>query len=61
VKGRADDIQKEPGGHRTFESWGREGWGLCKRAVYLGGRLRVAVRGGGRGARDADAPEVPAE
>jgi hypothetical protein len=61
VKDRAADIQKELGGHRTFESWGREGWELCKHAVYLDGRLKVAVRGGGRGARDADAPEVPAE
>ena len=59
VKDRADDIQKELSEHRTFESWGREGWELCKHAVYLDGQLKVAVRGGGRAVRDA--PEVPAD
>jgi hypothetical protein len=61
MKDRADDIRKELGEHRTFESWGREGWELCKHAVYLDGQLKVAARGSGRAARDADAPEVPAD
>jgi hypothetical protein len=61
MKDRADDIQKELSEHRTFESWGREGWELCKHAVYLDGQLKVAVRGSGRAAKDADAPEVPAD
>jgi hypothetical protein len=56
TKDKAAEIKKELDQHQSFESWGREGWELSKRAVYLNGELKVAA---GRGARDA--PEVPAE
>src|SRR5437868_222618 len=32
----ADDLRD----HQTFESWGKEGFELAKRAVYLNGELK---------------------
>jgi hypothetical protein len=61
VKDRAGDIRKELAEHTTFASWGREGLELAKRVVYLNGDLKVAVSRGDRSARDAEAPEVPAD
>jgi hypothetical protein len=55
MKGKADDIKKELSDHQTFESWGREGAALSKKAVYLDGELKVGA------ARDADVPEAAAE
>src|SRR5262249_22225488 len=57
---KAADIGKELENDQTFESWAREGLAMSKRVVYLNGELKVAV-GGGRGGRDADVPEAPAE
>jgi hypothetical protein len=58
MKDKAEDIKKELEAHRTFESWGREGLELSKRVVYLNGELKVAA---GRGGRDDDVPEAPAD
>lgn len=38
------------------ESWGRQGWELCKRAVYLNGDPKVAVSQGRQLAEQADVP-----
>jgi hypothetical protein len=58
MKEKAAEVNKELDAHQTFESWAREGLDLSKRVVYLGGELKVAA---GRGVRDEDAPEAPAE
>ena len=58
MKEKADDVKKELEAHQTFESWGREGLELSKRVVYLNGELKVAA---GRGGRDDEVPEAPAE
>jgi hypothetical protein len=58
---KATEIGKELEADRTFESWAREGLELSKRVVYLNGELKVAVGGGGRGGRDDDVPQAPAE
>jgi S1/P1 Nuclease len=58
---KAAEIGKELEANRTFESWAREGLELSKRVVYLNGELKVAVGSGGRGGRDEDVPQAPAE
>jgi hypothetical protein len=61
VKDKMPDIQKELDAHQTFESWGREGQELAKRAAYLNGELKVVVSSGLRGGDNQEVPEAPAD
>lgn len=56
LKDKEDEVKKELAAHQRFESWGREGWELSKKAVYLNGELKVAVAGS-----KEEVPEPPAE
>jgi hypothetical protein len=56
MKDKTADVKKELEAHQTFESWGREGLELARKAVYLNGELKVGVAG-----RDDEVPEAPAE
>jgi hypothetical protein len=56
LKAKNADVTKELEAHPSFESWGREGWELCQKVVYLDGRLKVAVA-----QSNEDVPEAPAE
>jgi hypothetical protein len=56
MKDKGSEVKKELDAHQSFESWGREGWQLSRKAVYLDGQLKVAVA-----RSDEDVPEAPAE
>ena len=58
MKEKAATVGLELEQHQTPESWAKEGFELCKRAVYLDGQLKLG-KSSGRGNRGGDAPPAP--